>query len=504
MKAPMEFNRATYGLPVETFRVDAYIALEERLPVVTEFVLRLLRVCGPIPFFALRDYFGFTDGETLAVVESLVRQGLLEASDDQVDLSLFAKERFEEAGGGNPSFTKVELKQDNVTFDLISFTPLRSVSPDLPSDNLIKLEADDAVMGSSVERAKAAYRHKYPEIASLRSDLREKSHGVYSVEDVESQRRTYIPIPVSFSLNTDGAVVRNIDEAFERIAPSALVHAVNEQITAKVPKTLSASALGLEEFIDLFDAKILNRYTTGKKFDLLGYLADVHTTGVVKYPKGCEALFGPLYLRANREKVLARVRNRRDRGGRTGRLLTSMVWLAPEHELWGRGEAFSQAVAAYESELQTHGADSLYVCAYAEQGMDQEVANTFRVRHLRELHFSRPLPPMGRLMGGKLELLLYPTAFMAALFHLPIHGSPGLWAPIGFISRLSKHVDIAHKLFRQVMGTTRYGRRARFTASDSRPQPVSLEDAFPFLNYDGVSPTGLEQDNDDDDGDLPA
>lgn len=31
MSFPSEFNRVTFGLPVETFRVDAYIALEERL-----------------------------------------------------------------------------------------------------------------------------------------------------------------------------------------------------------------------------------------------------------------------------------------------------------------------------------------------------------------------------------------------------------------------------------------------------------------------------------------
>lgn len=36
MSFPIEFNRVSFGLPVETFRVDAYIALEERLPVVTD------------------------------------------------------------------------------------------------------------------------------------------------------------------------------------------------------------------------------------------------------------------------------------------------------------------------------------------------------------------------------------------------------------------------------------------------------------------------------------
>lgn len=35
MKTALEFNRVTFGLPVETFRVEAYISLEVRLPVVT-------------------------------------------------------------------------------------------------------------------------------------------------------------------------------------------------------------------------------------------------------------------------------------------------------------------------------------------------------------------------------------------------------------------------------------------------------------------------------------
>jgi len=38
MDIPSEFNRVTFGLPVESFRVQAHIALEERLPVVTECV----------------------------------------------------------------------------------------------------------------------------------------------------------------------------------------------------------------------------------------------------------------------------------------------------------------------------------------------------------------------------------------------------------------------------------------------------------------------------------
>jgi hypothetical protein len=43
-----EFNRITFGLPIESYRVDAFITRDERLPVVTEYVLRLLKVCNSL------------------------------------------------------------------------------------------------------------------------------------------------------------------------------------------------------------------------------------------------------------------------------------------------------------------------------------------------------------------------------------------------------------------------------------------------------------------------
>lgn len=490
MNISSDFNRVTFGLPVETFRVEAYIALDERLPVVTEFVLRLLRICGRASLPAFRDYFGFSDGEALAVIESLSRQGLLDVFDEEIYLSRFALERFEEAGGEYPRFSKVELKKDMVTFDLITFTPLRSVGAEIPSDNILKLNASDDALGHSIERARAAYRQRYPEIASMREDFREKSFGVYSVEDVESKRRNYIPVPVSFALDQEGQVERKIDETFERAAPHELVQFVNEQVTLSIPKTLSVGASALEEFIETFDLKLMRQYLTGKKFDLNAYMMDVHVMRSAKYPKGTDAVFGNLYLQENRERITTRIKDRREGKRRHGKLLTSLAWLAPNYSLWGRGEAFSEAVGAFASELQSDkSADSLYVFAYAEQGQEPEVMNQLRVPQLKELHFSRPLAPDGMLMGGRLELLLYPAGFMMALYHMSIPGNTGLWVPIGFMSTRPKHLDTAHKLFRKAMSGKRYGRRAKFSQKDLIPPANSFEEACTFLHYSGLSST---------------
>lgn len=487
MNFPSEFNRVTFGLPVETFRVDAYIALDERLPVVTEFVLRLLRICGAVSLTAFRNYFGFTNSEALAVIDSLVRQGLLEVVDEDVQLTRFAIERFEESGGDHPRFSKVELRSDTVTFDLISFTPLRSQGNETKLENLLKLEASDEAISESVERARIAYRQRFPEVAALRGDLRDRSFGVYSVEEVESKRRNYVPIPVSFSLDSDGQVQRQIDQTFERAAPPELVQFVNQQVTAAIPKTLALGGGDLEEFIDTFELPLLRQYLQGKKFDLFRYITEVHLTQAVRYPVGVEAIFGNLYLPENLKRIVTRIKDRRDGSRRHGPLLTSLVWLTPDDVLWGRGDAFARTVSELESCLHgVNSSDNLHLLAYAEQGQEQAVVNRFRVQGLTELHFSRPLLPDGVLMGGRLELMLYPTGFMAALIHLPSPGNPGLRMPIGMFSAMPKHLDTAQKLLRKAMGGRRYGRKARFSQKETGFYPTTFEDALPFINYSGL------------------
>ena len=503
MSESTEFNRVTFGLPVETFRVSAHIALDERLPVVTEFVLRLLRICGHTSLADLRDYFGFNDSEALSLIDSLCRQGLIALNDEDVRLTPFANERFDEAGGDHPRFSKVELKQDTVTFDLRSFTPLRTDRGSLPSDNIIKLDAEEEALGNSLERAKNAYRQRYPEIASMRDDLREQSYGVYAIEDIESKRRSYVPVPVTFSLDAEGQVIRNLDEAFELVAPQDLLHFFNEQVTASIPRTLSLKNLGLDEFIDTFNVQVMRRYLVGKKFDLRGYLSDVHFKKSAKFPKGMTPIFGNLYLAENRERIVTRLNDRRAGRRRHGKLQTSLAWLVPDYDLWGRGDSFASTVSAFTGALREKGsADDLYVFSTAEHRTEALVTNRFRVNGLRELHFFRSRSGDDLTMNGRVEIVLYPTAFVAVLFHASMPGATGLWIPVGFISTLPKHLDIAHKLLCRVMGAGRYGGQARFRAADAAREARSFEEACCFLNYEslptGPSPASPDDEPDDD------
>jgi len=64
------FNRITFSIPIETFKIDAFVTEDKREPVVTEFSLRLLWICGPIPINTFQSFFGFSDSESISLIDS--------------------------------------------------------------------------------------------------------------------------------------------------------------------------------------------------------------------------------------------------------------------------------------------------------------------------------------------------------------------------------------------------------------------------------------------------
>ena len=85
-----------------------------------------------------------------------------------------------------------------------------------------------------------------------------------------------------------------------------------ERVTSFIPKTLTIGVPWLEEFIETFDLKLMQQYLTSKKFDLIRYLTDVHVLRSAKYSKGVDPVFGNLYLQENRERIVSRIRDRRE------------------------------------------------------------------------------------------------------------------------------------------------------------------------------------------------
>lgn len=215
----LPFNRITYALPVQPFKVTAFISMQERLPAVTEFVLRLLHTCGRVSLAALRDYFGFSEAEALSVIESLNRQGYVALSEDELTLSEEMRQRFEASPDDCPWVTKLKRRTDVVFFDLLTFSMLGRPEFSFTTPNWVKLNPPPEVVGNSLEKARRAYRESFArverETARSRGEERERSYGVHSIESVEAQKPSFVPLTVSLEVDAKNAVTVKLPKEFE-------------------------------------------------------------------------------------------------------------------------------------------------------------------------------------------------------------------------------------------------------------------------------------------------
>lgn len=461
MRQELVFQEVTLGLPVQAFSIKAHISMDERLPAVTEFVLRLLDTCESISQIAFRDYFGFTNGESVSVIESLERQGFIEMEGDRLRLSQQARDRFEYSDDGLPWITKVKKRSDRPNFDLLTFSYMSRVagaSSGFTPDSWLKLDPPSANVGNSIAKAKDAYTAQFPQIARdtarRQGNERERNFGVYSVEDVQAQRFDHLPVTMRFSLDMLGRVAQQLARAFEKKAPPGLIGAVRrgtqeEMDAIRLPKS------DIQEFITAFELTPFVKYLQNGQFDLTAFAIDVSEK---RLPASAQwlPLFGSLSLAEQREWLISGVRDAcaADDGRNTSR---SIAWLAPSYSLWERTESFKLLLRELREIVDDgkEGSD-IFLFDFAAAKDELQVSRRYRGIGIRELHLARPDQIPTRGWKESLELLVLPDKFVAALYYLPVESVRGLMAPVGFISYMPAHIAAAQDLIVSVASGRHY------------------------------------------------
>lgn len=481
------FNHVTFALPVERFRFDSLASLEERLPVVTEFVLRLIHIVGQASPATVREYFGFTDEEAVSVLESMTQQGLLTLNGESVELTTFALTRFQESGTDYPLFSRVERREDILDFDLFTFSPLLpKITSRSVSENDVRLEPRPEQVSQSLERGRQSYREHFSSIVAhgRKRVSRDKVFGLYSVKDAESRGRFFAPLEVALGIDNNGELVRDMSAPFLKgSASDDLEDQLREQVSerlAQVPRD-DLDHQALHEFVQIFDDQVIGRFLTGRVFDLRGYLAEVFVSRTARYQRGVEPVFGNLYMGPNADRLKDMVAERRRPDQPSGQLLAPLIWLKPGYEMWGRGVAFASTLQDLNAQLNP-GGDDVHFIAQLQTGVNPSAFAPTKVPGLKNLHLAKVDGTMAPELGDCAEICLYPTGFVYALFHLPIPGAPHLRAPVGFLSTLPSHLDSAHRLLRRMIFERRYGGKVRWGAGDSSAPPIPWHDALPALN----------------------
>jgi len=483
------FNRVTFALPAQPFKVVAFISTQERLPAVTEFVLRLLYTCGRVSLAGFRDYFGFTQAEALSVVESLGRQGYLTIHDDELVLTEEMRQRFEASPDDCPWVTKLKRRADIVSFDLLTFSMLGRAEFGYATANWVKLNPPPEIVGASVEKARVAYRESYARIeretARFRGEERERSYGVHSIESVEARKPGFVPLTVSFELDERNAVMARLPSEFEAGASPELLAEFRERVAASGEANAGGGEAALGEFIDLFGLDFLRPYVLGAELNAHRLATDVERG--LQAPAGMQAIFGASYLRKNRDAVLSLIHEARAGYKKAPLHLTSLAWLAPDSELWGRGDDFRQAVEGFRKAIRTTGkGDDLYVFDRADERREPAVRSKHAGTGLVELHLLRPPAGMAVHWHGALELMLYPGRFVVALLHVELTRASGARLPFGFISTKPQHLSIVHQLMDDAAGGSRYAGRWSPSRDAGAGRAQAFYEACPFLAYSDV------------------
>jgi len=482
-----EFGRITFGVPAQTFRVSAFISTEERLPAVTEFVMRLLHTCGRLSLGGFRQYFGFSEAEALTVIESLDRLGYVRLSDDFLTLSEEMVARFEASPDECPWVTKLKKRTDAVPFDLLAFTPLRRGEFTGWSDNWVKLNPAPEVVGNGAERAKQAYRENFAQIerefARARGEERERSFGVHSIENVEPRRPNFIPVTVSLGVEAGNRPVISLPEAFESLASPVLVANFRDRMVDEFERSPASGSSGVPDFLDLFRLDFLRAYVTGEALDAHRYAGDVRRG--MSAPAGVQPLFGSICLKDNREAVSVRIHEARQSQKRSPQNLSSLAWLAPDYEYWGRGEDFRSTVEMWGKALKAAApGDDLYVFDFAQERQEASARSQYGNTGVNELHLLRP---QAAPLMPYLEVILYPGQFAVAMLHAQAQGHPGIRVPFGILSSHPHHLQVVHNFILDCAGGSRYAGRWSGKKQAAKGKPSStLFEACPFLAYSDV------------------
>lgn len=116
-------DRLTFLVPARRFQVEGTLLKSGYVSLATEYAMRLLRDAGELTPGELGAFLGFSDGETRTLVQELLLDGYLDASDERIRLASRGERAFDPVTG-ELTILDIVAFDEKVTLDLISFAPV--------------------------------------------------------------------------------------------------------------------------------------------------------------------------------------------------------------------------------------------------------------------------------------------------------------------------------------------------------------------------------------------
>jgi hypothetical protein len=426
--APAAVPIASFGfnVPCRRFLITANITRDRRLPVVDEFILRLLKIADSLPIARLGNFFGFTPNEIVAALSDLQGRGLVELNDNDVELSPAAHELFLVGRGGAPEMLQVETWAHRIWFDLISknmMTPERK----RPLENLIDLKPPALGKELLSGFARTAFEGNFQEF--LRKIARVNNpdkFALYSVSDVAPDRYGSVVLSGTYELQLEPEP--KILPRLLGVEPSQRLkfRPLSEAMLEAVRRLSEAepSLAGLTEFRRLTADRSISRFINDNdSLRLTDWLTHPENlSNVDRVP-----VFGASYLPRNvttlvqalERRALERLKTQNPRQ-------LHLRWYRPAGSSWGASRDLQEALATIAGTVKSSlSSDWSLATALAIPAAARKDAPRFQKL------FDRVLAAPSNHMASATEILS--ISGVAAMVFTQVEIAKGIAIPVGWI-----------------------------------------------------------------------
>ena len=488
----LHFNTVAVGVPAQRFDIRCHVSLERTIPVMTEFAIRLLNTVGQMTMEEMAGYFGLSAFETRELVATLESEDLVRVSDEELQLSSYAKARFDASTDHHPRFTAIAERRSFPTFELLTY---RHVPRDLTSaDTTCALSIDASGDAErTVERAERAFIEQFHDIERLGGSSEQKrAFGVYKVDDVAPLRRFNLPYTVRFELDEQGHVEYVFDEQLD--VDSHLRSKLEQLVSDAIGRRRNVGEESLPDFAALFSTHVIERLSSSGRFRLSRFVDEGVAGSLSGGNEDATALVGASYLAQNLNVLTDRLRNAvaRFRASHKGRRIRPIAyWLSPNNELWGKTELLGAAIRKIEEAGKPVLTDRFEVKlvrqkTHAEARRELSVVADAGVRNLLYCDVGR--------LNPRFEVLLLPHVFAAVYCHITVPSTGGILMPVGIATSEPESLKKIGAAALSVLRTVRHGFRR-----DGFDQPLAEitipKNEFDFLSQaPGAEPAGQAED----------
>ena len=430
----IQLNKICFGLPTKSFFIDYTVNKKRELPVVKEFVIRLIYFIGTIDLDTIQVYFGLSNKEILAIIENLHEENLIEWENSNVKLTYYAISKFTDDDGElRPTFFEVTDESSSVQFELYNFRMLHSdVSQSGRLDYSLSLNLPDESYRNILDKAQNAFDHNFNLFREvvLKENVFSEVKELYKINHVSHRYDSTLAIEVEYYIDTQSPnqlnmkyVSSDIDEWDEDKSFFTLIDSIIETNSNR------DQHISFNQYLEESEDPFIGQYWDDKsqEIDINKLLLD-YEKGLTKINDDTFMMVGNFYTDNNREILInglvQKIKNKSDSSG--------LIWFTnSESKTWGKVSDLNLLIDGIHSLFDKKKNTSKIVLCTVCHSLKE--SNNIK-DHLKKLTNTSLIDFPEHFIGEDSEFLIIPNIMIASLFHLKFNDDKDIPLPIGYIS----------------------------------------------------------------------